>query len=399
MTDPCDIHHSRRDLKTFLPVLRDWLESSQAFFEQCQHHEEEPDKEGRMELVVQWDKTYLELVAPDYYFYVLPGSDLVPDLPVPEWTEPVEERPETETQKPKVITTEALALSEPFLIHKVQYVGIQPNSQGVMCKSGVISIQNAGGGSLTGRAFSTHPCIEVNPNRFREKTTLQYWLDEKAIPRDFVPVLVLRSGGDERQVTLAELRPLSRFNTMPKEQAIVITYSPAVFGFIAVNGIIISQAQKIQAEIGDLKGRLKDKAPDVLQESQAHGSYIGGFFLLYAAMAPVASMAIFRLFSHSLQDLVMKHLNRALLCSTLLAIVTALAASLAFPGVRHPEVTTANLLRLTPWAIAFGISGNIYAQLEYERKFAEWVQDAQLRKLIPLCLLAMFLILWTLALL
>ena len=73
-------------------MLRDWLDKSQGFFEQCQQHEEEPDKEGRMELVVQWDKDYLELVAPDYAFYVRPGADFVPDLPVPEWIEPSQKK-------------------------------------------------------------------------------------------------------------------------------------------------------------------------------------------------------------------------------------------------------------------------------------------------------------------
>ena len=400
MTDPCDTHRSRRDLKTFLPVLRDWLDASQGFFEQCQHHEEEPDKEGRMELVIQWDKTYLELVAPDYAFYVLPGSDLVPDLPVPDWIEPVDTKPETETLKPKVITTEELALSEPFLIHKVQYVGVQPNSQEVMCKSGVISIQNAGGGSLTGRAFSNHPCIEVSPNRFRDKTTLQYWLDEASVPRDFVPVLVLRSGGDERQVTLAELRPLSKFNTMPKAQAMVITYGPAIAGFLLLNGVIIFQARKIQLELAQInvQGKLKEVSPEIYQQCQNQASPIGGLFLLYAAMSSVATMLVYRKFSHSLQDLLMKYFMRALTLPMALVLVTTLINTLVFPAVRHPEIKAANLLSLTPWAIAFCIGGGLYSYLEYERKFAEWVQEPALRKVIPLAMVALFLILWTLAL-
>ena len=399
MTDPCDLHRSRRDLKTFLPVLRDWLTRSQGFFEQCQHHEEEPDKQGRMELVIQWDKTFLELVAPDFAFYILPGSDLVPELEVPEWVEPETAKEETAAlNKPKVITTEELALSEPFLIHKVQYVGIQPNSQGVQCKSGIISIQNAGGGSLTGRAFSNHPCIEVNPNRFREKSQLQYWLNEAAIPRDFIPVLVLRSGGDERQVTLAELRPLSKFNTMPKAQALVITYSPAVFGFLALNALIIRQAKLIQQEIGDLRGKLKEIAPETLQICQGHGATVGGMFLLYAAFAPVATMLVYRKFSHSLQDLLNKHFLRALALPVGLCLLTAAVATVAFPVLRHPEIPNANLFSITPWAIFLGIGGGTYAYLEYERKFAEWIQEPALRKLVPAVLGAVFFILWALAL-
>ena len=398
MTDPCDLHRSRRDLKTFLPVLRDWLNRSQSFFEQCQHHEEEPDKQGRMELVIQWDKTFLELVAPDFAFYILPGSDLVPDLDVPEWVEPETPKEETVALKPKVITTEELALSEPFLIHKVQYVGIQPNSQGVECKSGIISIQNAGGGSLTGRAFSNHPCIEVNPNRFREKTQLQYWLDEKSIPKDFVPVLVLRSGGDERQVTLAELRPLSKFATLTKAQGQILLALPTICGFFALNTLIVIEARKIAQELIGTTSPLRTTAPDTLVTCQAYGAYIGGMFLLYAALAPILVFQVYRRFSHSLQDLVSKRFFQSLLLPLPLLLVTTVVNSFVFPALRHAEILNANLLRLTPWAILFALGSTLYVYLDNERKFAEWVEDPNLRKVIPACAIAFFLLVWTLAL-
>lgn len=396
--DDCDIYQARRDLKTQLPVLRDWLARSQSFFEQCQHHEEEADKDGRMELVVQWDKTYLELVAPDYAFYIRPGCDQVPDLPVPEYIEPAEPV-ESQVLKPKVITTEELALQDPFLIHKVQYVGMSNNSAGVPCKSGVISIQNAGGGTLTGRAYATHPCIEVSPNRFREKTQLTYWLDEKSIPRDYVPVLVLRSGGDERQITLAEMRPLSKFSTMPKDQALIIIYSPAVLGFFAINIILVKTAKKIDSEIGLYTGaKLKVLAPDFLARSQSEASLFSGLFLLYTTITPVVTMLLYRRFSHSMQDLLTKHFTRAISSPLAMAALTAIIGSLAFTCTRNPEITHINLGKLTPWALALGMGGFLYAQLEYEQKFAEWIQEPALRKALGPCLVMLFIILWTLAL-
>lgn len=397
MTDPCDIHRSRRDLKTFLPVLRDWLHQSQGFFEQSQHHEEEPDKQGRMELVIQWDKTYLELVAPDFAFYVLPGSDLVPELDVPDWIEPEEAREEAVQLKPKVITTEELALSEPFLIHKVQYVGIQPNSQGVQCKSGIISIQNAGGGSLTGRAYATHPCIEVSPNRFREKSQLQYWLDESAIPKDFVPVLVLRSGGDERQVTLAELRPLSKFNTLPKAQALLLTYGPSIFGFILTDMVILFLAQKIKACF--VGYQLNQELPsEAIVAAQKYAVYVGGLFLLYPVVASLGALMTFKRFSHSLQDLLHKHFLRSLAAPAGLVLFMALLNSLIFPVFRLPQLGSANLFKLTPWGLTFAVGTSVYCYLEQERKFAEWIQEPALRKMVPWVLGAFFFILWTLAL-
>lgn len=403
MADFCDsqegstVHQARRDLKTYLPVLRDWLARSQTFFEQCIHHEEEPDKEGRMELVVQWDKSYLELVAPDYSFHVRPGSDQVPELEVPEWVEP-EAPVEQEVAKPRAITSEELALMEPFLIHKVQFVGIQLNSQGKPCKSGVISIQNAGGGSLTGRAFTNHPCIEVSPNRFRDKTQLTYWLDESAIPKDFVPVLVLRSGGDERQVTLAEMRPLSRFSTLSKSQAMTLLWLPNVAGAIGLNFVIAVQAKKIQTAVGDLRGRLREIAPDTLEQCQGYGAYIGGLFLLYAALAPVATLVVYRNFSHSVQDLLSKPFQKIIWSTTALAVVSVVINSAVFRGVRHPEITAANLFRLTPWGIVFSVCMTIYSLLESERKLDEWISDPIMRKVTRVALGGLLIFLWALAL-
>lgn len=392
-----DVHRARRDLKTFLPVLRDWLAASQNFFAQCQHHEEDPDKQGLMELVIQWDKIFIELVAPDFAFHVLPGSDLVPDLEVPEWVEPKLEKGETSALKPKVITTEELALSEPFLIHKVQYVGIQSNSQGVSCKSGIISVQNAGGGSLTGRAFSNHPCIEVSPNRFRDKSQLQYWLNEATIPRDFVPYLVLRSGGDERQVSLAELRPLSTFSTMSKPQALVLTYSPAVGLWMLVNALIVYEVQQMRSELAVYQN-MNPLPPEAVPIAANYGSIIGGVFLLYPVVATVGGLLVFRRFSHSLQDLIGKHFSLALGLPGILLIVSCAINSLVFPELRNVAINSLNLFKLTPWGIAFAVAASVYCNLEYERKFAEWIQDSNMRRIVAPIFVAVFFILWTLAL-
>jgi hypothetical protein len=394
-----DLHQARRDLKMFLPVLRDWLDKSQGFFDQCLHHEEDPDNDGRMELVVQWDKDYLELVAPDYAFYVRPGADEVPDLEVPEYVEPA---PETQTvdaaPKPRIITTEELALQEPFLMHRVQYIGMQPNSQGVPCRSGIIAIQNAGGGSLTGRAYSNHPCIEVNPNRFRDKTQLTYWLDESSLPRDFVPVLTLRSGGDERQITLAEMRPLSKLNTMSKGQALVLTWAPPVGGFLLVSAVAVNRAHAIRKHIGDLRGKLKEIAPDVLQLSKAEGDYVGSALLIYAAFSAVATMTVYRRFSHSLQDLLHRQFLRALLAPLVGSALVVLINAAIFPELRNPEIASANLPSLLVWALVFGAAGAAYSYLEQTNRFAEWVQEPALRKVIPVVCFGTFLLLWTLAL-
>lgn len=404
LADFCDspvdasVAQARRDLKTYLPVVREWLPRLQNFFEQCQHHEEQPDSKGRMELVVQWDKDYLELVHPDYAFYVRQGADVVPDLEVPEYVEP---EPEAEildnAPKPKVITTEELALSEPFLMHRVQYVGKQKNSDGVLCLSGIISIQNAGGGSLTGRAYATHPCIQVAPNRFRDKTQLTYWLDERLVPRDFVPTLVLRSGGDERQVSLAELKPLSPLSTMGRSEARMILWAPSVGGFFAVEAILIFKQQQAKSRLNGVKADFKEAVPEHFAWLEESGGMIGSVYVLYAFLAPLLTLVVFRNLSHSMQDLMQPSLPKVLLSTLALSTAIALLAAVAFPLAHHAELPGWDMLQLWRWAVFVGLYALTYVYLELSGKFNEWIPDRMLRRLIFPVFLALFLMLWTLA--
>jgi hypothetical protein len=210
--------------------------------------------------------------------------------------------------------------------------------------------------------------------------------------------LILRSGGDERQLTLGELRPLSKFATVSKGQGVVLLLTPPVGGFLLLNVVIINCAKKIQEELIGTSPPLRQSAPDALNVCQGYGAYIGGLFLLYAGLSPVLSFLVYRRLSHSMQELVSKKFFQSMGAPIFLLLVTAIINTLVFPATHNKELTNANLLRLTPWAIAFVLGGTAYSYLENERKFAEWIQEPAFRKLVPLIMVATFLLAWTLAL-
>lgn len=399
LADFCESSHEadtgrcRSDLKTFLPIVRDWLKLSQSFFEQCEHHEEDIDSQGRLELVVQFDQTFLELVAPDYAFYVKIGSDVVPDLPVPEYIEPVVETPVVVEQKKVVAqTAESLALAEPFLVHRVAFVGVRENSKKVMCKSGKIRIENAGGGSLTGRAVSTHPCIEVSPARFRDNTQLDYWLDEKSIPKDFIPTIVLRSGGDERTVTVSELRPVSALATISKTQAILFIYSfvgGAWLLYFAAYFYDTAQIAKYLSETGTSLSQLAadDQARNIVI---GKAQLAGWMHICIPVISGSSVFAFFRRLSPVMQDIVVKHFERALLLPALIDVFVVLI----FMGIfrtgytNRPEIPPLYLGGLLPWFVVFTVGMYTYAQLSYKNVIASWIPVPAMRRIVgPICFL------------
>jgi len=200
---------SQREIERFLPALRDWLAMSEPLFNQCKHFEEKPADDGQTELVIEFNDIYLELVKPDYVFYIVPGSDEVPDLEAPEL--PVfddqfeQEMAEMGQRRAKRFS----ATERPFLVHRVEQIGMRENSKGVKCLAGYIVLTNAGGGSLSGEAVSIdRVAIEVEPRRFRgNKVQLSYWVDEAEVPETHEVFIELNSSSPAKRRAEPPERP------------------------------------------------------------------------------------------------------------------------------------------------------------------------------------------------
>ncbi|MEW6280948.1 MAG: hypothetical protein AB1758_20200, partial [Candidatus Eremiobacterota bacterium] len=91
-----------RENSRFMPVLKDWVAASRAYFKAVTTHAEPPSEDGRVDVVVEHGSHFLELLAPEYTFLIRQCPFCLPlyrgnDPPVPEEEEAV---PEPVVQEP-----------------------------------------------------------------------------------------------------------------------------------------------------------------------------------------------------------------------------------------------------------------------------------------------------------
>ena len=169
--------------------------------------EEPPEEDGKTELVIEFGDIYLELVEPDYIFYIRPGADTVPDIEAPDLPPPDLAYDEDLVDEPvRRKSPEEAARERPFVVHRVDLIGERENSKGVKCEAGYIVLTNAGGGTLSGAATSTHDALEVEPKRFRgNKVQLSYWVNTEELPDNYEVFIQLKTGHEERSISVYEM--------------------------------------------------------------------------------------------------------------------------------------------------------------------------------------------------
>ena len=305
---------AKRELERFMPTLQDWMAMAGPFFRECQHHEEPPDKTGRTELVIEYSDIYLELVAPDYTFYIRPGADQVPDIEAPELPPPDlafdEDLVDVPTRKK---TPEEREKERPFLVHRVDLIGDRPNSKGKTCAAGYIVLTNAGGGTLSGAATTTDDCIEVEPARFRgNKVQLSYWVDTDELPDTHEVFILLKTAHEERTISVYEMigqakaRPVSKgFGVFKLLIPNLVLLSALVTAFHAasawMNGALTEMLGRGYETL-----RLIQDAPDAYGRVVAPSQLVGYLYLAIAGLVPILVARAYRRMPPSTQELLEK---------------------------------------------------------------------------------------------
>lgn len=252
-----------RENSRFLPVLKDWLIASKAFFKGVETHAEAPSDDGRMDLVVEHKEHFLELIAPEYSLLIRRCPVCLPtytgsDPPVPEEDAPA---PSAEVPRPgpispepasdeakssggvrrldqvmdDLLTGKATAADpaaaeaakaggpatprpglvspaddeEPAMAHDVSYIGSgKAKEDGRIFHGGYINVVNVGGGTLSATVRPTHPCVTVKPVRFKGKhCRIEYQIDEADLPSSRKVYVIIRSANEERQIPIWQMLP------------------------------------------------------------------------------------------------------------------------------------------------------------------------------------------------
>lgn len=303
---------SKRELERFLPTLQDWMAMAGPFFKACRHHEEPPDKDGKTELVIEYGNIYLELVEPDYTFYIRPGADQVPDIEAPELPPPdlaLDEEHLVDAPSRKKSPEEA-ARERPFLVHRVDLIGDRPNSRGKKCAAGYIVLTNAGGGTLSGNAVSTDSAIEVEPARFRgNKVQLSYWVDTEELPSTHEVFILLKTAHEERSISVYEMIGQAKARPVSKGFGTFRLLLPAVLWLSLLVGAFQGASWLMASTLTDMIGRgyqnlrLVQDAPDAYSEVVLFSQMVGYLYLWVGGFIPVQVARTVRRMPPSTQEL------------------------------------------------------------------------------------------------
>jgi hypothetical protein len=371
---------SRRELERFLPTLQDWLAMAGPFFKEALHHEEPPEEDGKTELVIEYPGFYLELVEPDYTFYIRPGADEVPDIEAPELPPPDlvfdEDVVDAPTRKK---SPEEAALERPFLVHRVELVGDRPNSKGKKCAAGFIVLNNAGGGTLSGNAVTTDSCIEVEPSRFRgNKVQLSYWIDTEELPESHEVFILLKTAHEERSISVYEMIGQARAKTVPKAYGTLLLFLPAIVGLSAVtlsfHGISAFMSSVLKDMIGPGwhgLGLMRD-APDAYSEVIFAAQFVGLVYLWVAGFVPAWVARIYRGLPPSTQELLTRRRMYAMLFPT-----AFVAIAMFTPVLKGYFSTSADFPVMSPYKMfGYFLGLNLASTYYQEMSISERLDDA-----------------------
>ncbi len=383
---------SKREIERFLPMLRDWLAMAEPFFSKCEHFEEPPDEDGKTELVVKFEDYYLEMVEPDYVFYIRPGCDVVPDIEAPELPPPDIELEDELLDEPKKRPDSAE--DRPFLAHRVEYISERENSAGKMCKAGYIIITNHGGGTLAGTATSTHAALEVKPTRFRgNKVQLTYWLDEEELPETHEAFIMLRTADEQRTVSVHEMRERTvASSAIPASAAYQRLIVPTLISFIFFYGLFFFGNyhihQVLLKEVGPIYRSLNlfTDAPEALFKVKWIAQLLGYLYLFMAGMIPIWIGKTFLKLPVANQAILDDRIKKILLSPIPVAVVLALPAWYFWPLASDPDFSEMAILRMIPWYFGFSLAGATYMELSIREKLDDWFHDKIIRNCVPVFL-------------
>ncbi len=382
---------SKRELERFLPTLQDWISMAGPFFKEAKHHEEPPEPDGKTELVIEYSDVYLELVEPDYTFYIRPGADEVPDIEAPELPPPDmvfdEDLVDVPTRKK---SPEEAARERPFLVHKVELIGARENSRGKKCASGYIVLTNAGGGTLSGNAATTDDCIEVEPARFRgNKVQMSYWVDVDELPTTHEAFIFLKTAHEERAISVYEMIGQARTRSVSPGFGTFKLLLPSLVWISLLIGAFQGASYYMNLKLTELIGRgyqtlkLIQDAPEAYSEVVFASQAVGYLYLWVAGIVPVMVAWLYRKFPPSTQELLEKKRLGLMLVPSVVVGIGMFTPLLSSFFSRSPDFKAMDTYGLYLYFIGLNLASTYYQEMSLTQKFDDIVINPDVRKFVP----------------
>ena len=379
---------SKRELERFLPTLQDWLAMAEPFFKEARHHEEPPEDDGKTELVVEYGDFYLELVEPEYTFYIRPGADDVPDIEAPELPPPDLAYEDDLVDEPiRRKSPEELARERPFLVHRVELIGPRENSRGKKCAAGYIVLTNAGGGTLSGTAVPTDECLEVDPPRFRgNKVQLSYWVDTEELPDTHEVFIQLKTAYEQRDISVFEMIGQAHSRPIGVKEGTLRLAFPAVASLALFYGAFFGISRYITNHLEQVVGKtfytmqlLRD-APEAVSSVVFLTQILGYFFLWTAGFVPIWVAKAFKKFPPSTQELLQGRRRFFMLMPSLFSGFGVITPLLSNKLTGDPDFPSLNFYGMYLIFLGLNFGSTYYQELALSEKLDDLILNPDARK-------------------
>lgn len=383
---------SKRELERFLPMLGDWLSMAGPFLREAKHHEEPPEEDGKTELVIEYGDFYLELVEPDYTFYIRPGADEVPDIEAPELPPPDMVFDEDLVDEPvRKKSPEEASRERPFLVHRVDLIGPRPNSKGKKCEAGYIILTNAGGGTLSGNAVSTDDALEVEPGRFRgNKVQLSYWVDTEELPTTHEVFILLKTAQEERSISVYEMIGQARAKPISAKAGTVRLLMPLVFWLAVLIGAFHGVSHYIDsilmAEVG--RGyeslRLMLDAPEAYSLVSLFAQMLGYLYLFVAGIIPVLVTRAYRKMPPSTQETLVTSRKLIMLLPSVIVGISIFTPVLSNSLSTDSDFAAMGFYGLYLYFIGLNLASTYYQEMSLTQKIDDIFFNPPVRKAVTI---------------
>ncbi|MBI3927863.1 MAG: hypothetical protein HY319_20145 [Armatimonadetes bacterium] len=404
------VSEAESSIREFLPVLREWLQSAEDFFCECDHRFEPAADFGRRELVVGYRQHRLrtgpivrlrEFRAGGRWRNVSSEERRVShDL-----GELVDRLVDGAPRDAPSGASPPAADAPPELHWSSSYRGYAKNHEGELGHSGTISLTNLGGGELSGTVTSTNRNIVVLPGAFKGNASqLRYWIHPSEMPQP-EGYVVIKTPGEQRRIPLSEIVPRSRLADLSPFRMMLLLLLPGSLGFayvaavlfFTVQGVVGSVQQSLRPEelnalvehgqsVTLSRSGLGDVDLEILPQAEA-GLLV--FFLL-ALLGPLVVAKFFRRFPRYQQ----KELGWAFVLGMILPTAGFVALSdssfLYDPVLRHPALSVADFRANLLAFVALNLSASVYLFFSVLGKVDRWIRSPVTRFLLPLGMAAFY---------
>lgn len=434
--EPPDSEEAERQLKLYLPALREWVSASRRFFQDCDHRFETGSKFGQMELVVRWRD---RLLRTGFTLRLREGrksgsfpAPAIPRGPGPAPARPQPLEPSVPPQEAEELTRLIVSMLQrehsgtgkkkkkeevaeekppepppaPRMHHQVTYIGPDRSEAGRYSYRGRVEVILPDDSPVTCAVRSSHSKVTVRPTSFTGSyAKIDYWIDPSAVNEEQPEYLIFQTEHEVRKLPLTMLLPSSKIPNLTPFKAILMLLAPSLIGTAYVLFRFYYSLAKIKQYLFSYTTPAFQEAYLGKQPVPLTGSGVSTlevdilpmvettalFFLFLAVLAPLVTTKLYqRLPNRQQGELGMVYLLGMTLPLIVFSVILT-GPALSSRLFIHPELAVMSYGRQFVWFATYNLCASIYLFLSVTGLLDNVIKSGYVRLLLPVALFGLFL--------